>query len=153
MIHYRYTCIYSFLDSFTIRLLKNIEQRSGCHTIGSYWLSILDRAMYKNQYQTPNLCSNNLCEVPIFKFLYRISSNIISGYTCFQYFWLLVNVVDFKETYKLPWQFESILKYFAIQFSCSVVSNSLRPKGLRHARPPCPLPAPEVYSNSCPSSQ
>ena len=41
----------------------------------------------------------------------------------------------------------------SLQFSCSVVSHSLRPHGLQHARPPCPSPTPEVYSNSCPSSQ
>ena len=33
------------------------------------------------------------------------------------------------------------------------MSDSLRPHGLQHARPPCPLPTPGVYSNSCPSSQ
>ena len=38
------------------------------------------------------------------------------------------------------------------QFSCWVVSDSLRPHGLQHARPPCPTPTPRVYSNSCPSS-
>ena len=31
--------------------------------------------------------------------------------------------------------------------------NSLRPHGLQHARPPCPLPTPKVYSSSCPLSQ
>ena len=40
-----------------------------------------------------------------------------------------------------------------IQFSCSVVSDSLRPRGLQHARPPCPSPTPGVYPNSCPMSQ
>ena len=40
-----------------------------------------------------------------------------------------------------------------VQFSCSVVSNSLQPHGLQHARPPCPSPTPEVYSNSGPLSQ
>ena len=35
----------------------------------------------------------------------------------------------------------------------SVVSNSFRPHGLQHARPPCPSPTPGTYSNSCPSSQ
>ena len=39
------------------------------------------------------------------------------------------------------------------QFSRSVVSDSLRPRGLQHARPPCPSPTPGVYSNSCPLSQ
>ena len=41
----------------------------------------------------------------------------------------------------------------SIQFSRSVVSNSLQPHGLQHARPPCPSPTPGVYSNSCPLSQ
>ena len=40
-----------------------------------------------------------------------------------------------------------------IQCSRSVLSNSLRPHGLQHTRPPCPSPTPEVCSNSCPSSQ
>ena len=41
----------------------------------------------------------------------------------------------------------------SVQFSRSVMSHSLRPHGLQHARPPCPSPIPGVYSNSCPSSQ
>ena len=41
----------------------------------------------------------------------------------------------------------------SVQFSCSVVSDSLRPHELQHARPPCPSPTPGVYSNSCPSSR
>ena len=34
--------------------------------------------------------------------------------------------------------------------SCWVVSDSLRPHGLQHSRPPCRSPTPRVYSNSCP---
>ena len=41
----------------------------------------------------------------------------------------------------------------SVQFSGSVVSNSLWPHGLQHTRPPCPSPTPGVYSNSCPFSQ
>ena len=40
----------------------------------------------------------------------------------------------------------------SVQFSCSVVSNSLRPHESQHARPPCPSPTPRVHSNSHPSS-
>ena len=43
--------------------------------------------------------------------------------------------------------------YASVQFSRSVMSDSLRPHGLRHARLPCPSPTPRVYSNSCPLSQ
>ena len=41
----------------------------------------------------------------------------------------------------------------SVQFSCSVVSDSLRPHELQHARPPCPSPTPGVHSDSHPSSQ
>ena len=41
----------------------------------------------------------------------------------------------------------------AVQFSHSVVSNSLRTHELQHTRPPCPSPTPVVYPNSCPSSR
>ena len=45
------------------------------------------------------------------------------------------------------------LNISSVQFSCSVMSDSLQPHGLKHARSPCPSPSPGVYSNSCPSSQ
>ena len=41
----------------------------------------------------------------------------------------------------------------SVQFSCSVVSDSLRPHESQHARPPCPTPTPGVHLNSCASSQ
>ena len=41
----------------------------------------------------------------------------------------------------------------SVQFSSSVVFDSLRPHGLQHTRPPCPSPTPRIYSNSCPLSQ
>ena len=41
----------------------------------------------------------------------------------------------------------------SIQFSHSVVSDSLWPHGLQHARLPCPSPTPRACSNSCLSSQ
>ena len=48
---------------------------------------------------------------------------------------------------KIPHQFSSV------QFSCSVVSDSLRSHESQHARPPCPSPTPGVHSDSRPSSQ
>ena len=41
----------------------------------------------------------------------------------------------------------------SVQFSRSVMSNSLRPHGLQHARLPCPSPTAGTSSNSCPLSQ
>ena len=45
------------------------------------------------------------------------------------------------------------LSFYSVHFSHSVVSDSLRPHELQHARPPCPSPTPRVHSNSCPSSR
>ena len=44
-------------------------------------------------------------------------------------------------------------QFSLVQFSCSVMSDSSRPHGLQHTRPPCPSPTRRVYSNSCPLSQ
>ena len=41
----------------------------------------------------------------------------------------------------------------SVQFSCSLMSDSLRPHGLQQTRLPCPSPTPGIYSNSCPLSQ
>ena len=45
----------------------------------------------------------------------------------------------------------NMLSQSVSQFSRSVVSDSLWPHGLQHARPPCPSPTSRVYSNSCPA--
>ena len=48
------------------------------------------------------------------------------------------------------WVFVSVS---SVQFSCSVVSDSLRPHEPQHARPPCPSPTPGVHPNLCPLSR
>ena len=53
--------------------------------------------------------------------------------------------------YKIVWS-GIISEFNSVQFSCSVVSDSLQLHESQHARPPCPSPTPRVYSNSCPSS-
>ena len=42
--------------------------------------------------------------------------------------------------------------FYSVQFTHSVMSDSLHPHGLQHARPLCPSPTPRAYLNSCPSS-
>ena len=54
---------------------------------------------------------------------------------------------NFRQYYKA-----TVVVVVSVQFSRSVVSDSLRPHESQHARPPCPSPTPGVYSNSCPSS-
>ena len=60
-------------------------------------------------------------------------------------FWLL-HVTDGKTICA------AITAETTVQFSRSIMSNSLRPHGLQHTRPPCPSSTPRVYSNLCPSS-
>ena len=66
--------------------------------------------------------------------------------------WKLSNICIKKKVlnfhFSLAW-----FKASSVHFSCSVVSDSLRPHELQHARPPCPSPIPRVYPNSCPSSR
>ena len=49
--------------------------------------------------------------------------------------------------------FKPPVQFSSVQFIHSVVSESLQPHELQHARLPCPSPTPGVYSNSCPTSQ
>ena len=56
--------------------------------------------------------------------------------------------------WEIPWTEEPDRQQSSSdQFSRSLGYNSLWPHGLQHAWPPCPSPTPQVYSNSCPSSQ
>ena len=62
----------------------------------------------------------------------------------------------YRQYRKTEFQFFSSLKLkvlSSVQFSHSVLSDSLRPHESQHARPPCPSPTPRVHSNSRPSSQ
>ena len=49
--------------------------------------------------------------------------------------------------------FESFLMISSVQFSRPVMSNSLQPHELQHARPSCPSPTPGVHANPCPLCQ
>ena len=64
-----------------------------------------------------------------------------------------VNTTTTKEQKKTHILSESQSSQSVSQFSRSVMSNSLKARGLQYARPPCPSPTPGVYSNSCPLSR
>ena len=55
------------------------------------------------------------------------------------------------ETMPIMWNISN--QFSSVQFSCSVMSNSLWSHGLQHARPSCPSPTPVACSNSCPLSR
>ena len=66
--------------------------------------------------------------------------------------WRHVTVLPLQDFYEaqMKIQFNSVI---SVQFSHSVVSESLRPHELQHTRPPCPSPTSRVYPNSCPLSR
>ena len=73
-------------------------------------------------------------------------------------FWLYWIMLLQTYVYKLLcWYMSSVLLHIdlgmellgQVQFSCSVMFDSLWPHGLQHARLPCPSPTPRAYSNMC----
>ena len=64
--------------------------------------------------------------------------------------WLNWTELNWEKNWLLP--FSVFFKLQSVQFSCSVVSDFLRPHESQHARPPCLSPTPGVYSKSCPLS-
>ena len=70
-------------------------------------------------------------------------SHKLLGFIYYQYTEISVNFIAWNVLYCIS----------SVQFSLSVMSDSLRPHGLQHSRLPCPSPTPGVYSNSCPSSR
>ena len=63
--------------------------------------------------------------------------------------YLLESPISYKNA---PLQYFFSFFLYSVQFSHSVMSDSLRPPELQHARHPCPSPTPRVHSNSCPLS-
>ena len=58
-----------------------------------------------------------------------------------------------RTPYQLSHKGSTSKPFSSVQFSHSVLSDSLWPHESQHARPPCPSPTPRVYSNSCASSR
>ena len=76
-----------------------------------------------------------------------------SGLTCTSYF-LAGSPASYIKG--LPSIYKVLVKwaqFSSVQFSCSVVSDSLRPHEYQHTRRPCPSPSPGVHSNSRPLSR
>ena len=74
-----------------------------------------------------------------------------SGLPFAQRIWIDISPKKIYEWLISMWK-DLIISY-SVQFSHSVVSNSLQPHESQHARPPFPSPTPRVHTNPCPSSQ
>ena len=78
-----------------------------------------------------------------------MASFLISVSVCSSAKWGELMFLSCKTVAKDKWDNIHVLTYCVSQFSHSVLSDSLRPHGLQHARPPCPSPTPGVHSKSC----
>ena len=66
---------------------------------------------------------------------------------------LVITLLPRRKRLLISWlQSPSAVIFSSVQFSRSVVSDSLRPHESQHTRPPCPSPTPGVHSDSRPSS-
>ena len=85
----------------------------------------------------------------------KVEANLADKITPYVTYWFsldsnyikIVNNIYNLDALILLWQI------YGVQFSHSVVSDSLRPHELQHARPPCPSQTPGAHSDSSPSSQ
>ena len=66
---------------------------------------------------------------------------------------LCLSILDYFQVSTLPLFYLLFLKFRSVQFSPSVMSDSLQPHEPQHARLPCPLPTPGVHPNLCPLSR
>ena len=69
------------------------------------------------------------------------------------YFWSRYKYITIRTFSLIKTDARKIWFIHSVQFSCSVMSNSLLSQEQQHARPPCPSPISGVYPNSCPLSQ
>ena len=109
----------------------------------SWSRSWLPHLLHKNNNKGKGLPLTILILIHLFKSC--LSSQFILE---FIYLWCSPN---FHRTWYLPFQFSDL--FCSVQFSHSVVSDSLRSRESQHARPPCSSPSPGVHSDSHPSSQ
>ena len=86
--------------------------------------------------------------------------NLIFNFYCFwrEIYCYFCHYFFTYDTCSLPvcctdFSFTTWFEWHSVQFSCSVMSDSLQPHEPQHARTPCPSPTPGVYSNPCPLSQ
>ena len=82
--------------------------------------------------------------------LFWIQSLLTSQIRCQSYISHILDKYEYVPVKLSRWGMSN--QFSSVQFSCSVVSDSLGPHGLQHATLPCPSPTPGGYSNSCPSS-
>ena len=77
---------------------------------------------------------------------------ITASFTMLQPPSIVLQALSLSDLFSWIYLSSPLYHHMEFQFSCSVMSDSLWPHGLQHARLPCPSPTPGVCSNSCPPS-
>ena len=101
--------------------------------------------LYSKHTQVKNPTRQMLSQLVLQKFL-----QINHFYMCFSSNSSALTMCQLKLVSDSSWLKSS---FSSVQFSCSVMTDSLRPHESQHTRPPCPSPTPGVYPNSRPLSQ
>ena len=118
-------------------------------TFIQHWSMCMHACMLSQLQSCPSLCDPMDCSLPGFSVRGILQARVLE--------W--VAMPSFRESSRLKDQSHILAGGFfttqirSDQISRSVVSDSLRPHELQHARPPCPSPTPGVHSDSRPSSQ
>ena len=94
----------------------------------------------------------------VFNYWFNLLTNNLSVLIFFVSSWftagrLLLGIYPFPLSCPSYYHILYLKQFLTIQFSHSVISDSLKPHGLQHTRLPCPSPTPGAYSNSSPSNR
>ena len=155
-----YTVIYMYMHthiSFCIRnihcwIIQSAEQNKNhlqyhhAHVMGGYILVYMLWGFF---------CLHKLCFYNNKPFLRELFCNLVCFLTlCCEFISKSINQIPNKYFILLIcYVTYAVSQFSSVQFSRSVMSDSLWPHGLQHARLPCPSPTPRACSNSCPSSR
>ena len=115
-----------------------------------------------NWFRTPNICINDMFSIEnwdIFNWRIIVLRCCVSSRgTAKGSSHININIYTHTHTYIYKhihthaFRLLDFRLFSSVQFSHSVMSDSLQPHELQHPRPPCPPQIPRVYSSSCPSS-
>ena len=142
----------NFQISLSIFTKKPARILNGIALCLNLFISSLNFAVFSNFHYTNNVVHLLNIFLSILFFLMLLCVYLISFSDCSLQ--VYENTVDFCILILYLANFlNSYIQFSSVQFSRSVISDSLRPHELQHARPSCPLPFPGVQSNSRPSSQ
>ena len=129
------------MSTVCVLLISHVQETSWC-VIQAFW-EFPGGPVAK----TPHFCCQGLGSIPGEG--NRILQAVLCGQRKKTEFWWDEHLL--KIWWIVSWG--EFLEFSSVQFSCLVISDSLRPYELQHTRPPCSSPTPRVYPDSCPLSQ